>query len=150
MPLPPYGQSVETLCITSSTLTLDLVYYRLYDPDGSLPKLVLKRNSFISAQDYRIGRIDTTNRINVNTVAGIAEAIAKHEHLGDTWESSMVAIYEDLERTKFLAGSKPRPQGVGATGTSQNSPLIIVFTVSILPERRAKKSGEAHCYDPCS
>ena len=127
-------------------LTTSVVYYRLFDPNGSLAKLVLQRNTFVPAKDNRIGRIDIANRIGVNTVAGIAEVIAKHENCGDTYLSSNVEVWEDINQTKFLPGSSPRPQGVNAVGTNQNKPLIIKFSMSVDKERKAKKSGTFQCF----
>lgn len=118
------------------------VYYRLYDPSGTRPKTVLKKNTFISAQDTAVGRIDTTNRIRINTVEGITKVIANCENCGETYDSSDVWVYADFGWTKFLPGSSVRPQGVGAVGSSQNKPLLIKFSVSIDPERQLKGSGE--------
>ena len=122
-------------------LMIFTVYYRLYDPSGTRPKTVLKKNTFVSAQDTAVGRIDISGRIGVNIVKGITKAIANCENCGETYESSDVWVYADFGWTKFLPGSSIRPQGVGTAGSSQNKPLLIKFSVSIDPERQSKGSG---------
>lgn len=139
--MPPYGQFLKFTLFApiASPLIEIIVYYQLFDADPLRAKRVLKSNTFLGAQDDRIGRVDIANLGDPNTVKGVGRAIAAQEDCGATFDSCSVEYWDSCNRDYKLPPNHPlTSEDLGAT---QDWPLIIRFPVSIDIERKQANSG---------
>ena len=123
----------------NESLTLILVYYRLFDKNGRVVSLNSKYPS--APADGYTGQIDLNQVAPPNSVADIEKAITDQEGCKDAFISADWQLFPSPTSATPLSDGSTLSSGVG---TKQTKYLVLRTTADILQERAASGMSIFH------